>query len=131
MTHRSGMKFKGDTKLIDVPNSKELYGFNKAFIGFCGGATDWAHALHWLHKPEGKPSRFRDVEFVMLTSRKTIFHSVDLCYWTPITEKLFAIGSGAQFAIGAMASGQTPEEAIKTASKYDPYTGLGCKTLSL
>lgn len=124
------MKFKGDTKLIDCP-FPEMYGAKRAIIGFCGGATDWAHAVSWLHTPEGKVPRFREVEFMLLTDKKKVFHSVDLLKWTPISDKLFAIGSGAAFAVGAMASGMTPEQAIAVAEKYDPYTGLGTRSLTL
>lgn len=35
----------------------------------------------------------------------------------------FAIGSGAGFAIGAMAAGKTPKEAVKIAMKFDAATG--------
>lgn len=34
-----------------------------------------------------------------------------------------AIGSGCQFALGAMSSGATPEEAVMIASKFDNNTG--------
>lgn len=34
----------------------------------------------------------------------------------------FAIGSGGDYALGALAMGATAEEAIKVASRYDPYT---------
>jgi len=35
----------------------------------------------------------------------------------------FAIGSGSEFALGAMHAGATPLEAIRIASKLDIYTG--------
>jgi hypothetical protein len=38
---------------------------------------------------------------------------------------VYATGSGGQLALGALAMGATPEEAIKVASKYDAYTGHG------
>lgn len=34
----------------------------------------------------------------------------------------WAIGSGAHFALGAMAAGATPEEAVKIAARYDTGT---------
>lgn len=38
-------------------------------------------------------------------------------------DKIHAIGSGADFAMGAMCLGASPREAVKVASKYDVYTG--------
>lgn len=34
----------------------------------------------------------------------------------------FAIGSGADYALGALAMGASGEEAVKVAARYDPYT---------
>lgn len=35
----------------------------------------------------------------------------------------FAIGSGAELAMGAMAARKSPREAVEIASRHDPYTG--------
>lgn len=40
-----------------------------------------------------------------------------------IDAEFHAIGSGCQFALGAMSVGATPEEAVAVASKYDNATG--------
>lgn len=40
-----------------------------------------------------------------------------------INDEFFAIGSGAPYAIGAMAMGATPEEAVALAARFDPATG--------
>lgn len=39
-----------------------------------------------------------------------------------IYEDVYAVGSGAQFAIGAMAAGATPKQALIIAAKYDHQT---------
>lgn len=41
-----------------------------------------------------------------------------------LNETVYAIGSGAHYAMGALANGATPEQAIKIAAKYDPETAL-------
>jgi len=43
----------------------------------------------------------------------------------PVVDPIWADGSGGQFAMGAMAAGCTPAEAVKIATKYDCYTGGG------
>lgn len=43
----------------------------------------------------------------------------------------FAIGSGAPFALGALAAGADPVEAVQIASRYDPATGTGVDSQSL
>lgn len=46
----------------------------------------------------------------------------------PIEDKMAAKGTGAGLAIGAMAMGATPTEAITVASKWDEATGMGVQT---
>lgn len=41
-----------------------------------------------------------------------------------------AIGSGASFALGAMAHGASAEEAVRAASEHDTLTGLPIQTLA-
>ena len=41
----------------------------------------------------------------------------------PVTDDLLAIGSGAAYAIGAMAAGLSPEEAVGIAIQYDGNSG--------
>ena len=43
----------------------------------------------------------------------------------PITEKYEAIGSGSEFALGAMAMGASAQRAVQIASRFDPNTGRG------
>lgn len=40
----------------------------------------------------------------------------------PITDNAFAVGSGEQFAMGAIAAGASPREAVRIACKYDNYS---------
>lgn len=43
----------------------------------------------------------------------------------PVEDKIMALGSGGDIALGAMAAGASPEESIKIAEKWDDGTGLG------
>ncbi|MCK9600315.1 MAG: hypothetical protein M0R06_14820 [Sphaerochaeta sp.] len=45
------------------------------------------------------------------------------------SEGLYAVGSGSEFAIGALAHGSSPEEAVAIAARYDSYTGGPIRTL--
>jgi ATP-dependent protease HslVU (ClpYQ) peptidase subunit len=45
-------------------------------------------------------------------------------------EKLpFVMGSGGNYAAGALAAGATPQEAVEIASRFDPSTGFGMDVL--
>jgi hypothetical protein len=51
--------------------------------------------------------------------------------FTPVGLRHFAVGSGADFAIGAMARGATAREALDIAATYDTNTGMGVDVLEL
>lgn len=45
--------------------------------------------------------------------------------------KSFAIGSGAKYAMAAMACGKTPAEAVRVAAKFDPFTGGAVRSFAV
>lgn len=127
-THASGMKLIGRTKIIEVP-LPEMFGAKRAFIGFSGNADVWGNIVGWLHDPTEKPPKCRDIEFLMLTDKGSIMHGTNMTNWIEICQPHCAIGSGMQYAQGAMAAGKSPIEAVKVASKHDAMTGMGFNKL--
>lgn len=120
-------KFRTTTKILALEGSvpKEMFGVDRCYIGFAGIAEQWGKTLEWFRDPSEPPPKLKNIEFLMLTDKKQIFHSTDLRYWLEIPEKAFAIGSGGQVALGAMVGGKTPKEAVSIASKHDTGTGMG------
>lgn len=51
--------------------------------------------------------------------------------WAPLDAPFHAVGSGAAYAIGAMAQGATAEEAVAIACRFDIYSGGRIRTLRL
>jgi hypothetical protein len=51
------------------------------------------------------------------------------CRPNKILDEFYAIGSGGAYAMGAMAHGATAEEAVRTAMRWDPYTGGDVQTM--
>ena len=125
------MKFKGATKVILVPNSKAIYGRDKVYMGHSGNAITWSNIIQWFYYPDNKKPKFTDTDLLMLNDKGEIWHSVDLRNWVQIVDSYFSIGSGSLYAMGALATGVTPKEAVKVASKLDPYTGMGFKEFNL
>lgn len=123
----------GKSKVFEVPQetAKALFNSERAFVGFCGGANNISDALTWLHDISRKPPKLNEVEMLFVTSKKQIFHANTFKSFLEISDKYFSIGSGSKFALGAMASGATPLEAVKAAAKLDPYTGMGYVALSM
>lgn len=47
----------------------------------------------------------------------------------PVEDRLWVTGSGGDIALGAMAYGATPEEAVKIAAAWDTDTGFGVQVV--
>lgn len=45
------------------------------------------------------------------------------CRGEQVMDDFYAVGSGAKVALGAMAAGKSAIEAVRIATRYDPYTG--------
>jgi hypothetical protein len=130
----AGVMFKGATKVTTLSPkvARDMFDVDKAFIGFCGDADKWAEVVAWYDNPVDKPPNIKGMELLMLTSDKQIFHaSSTVKSWLKIDEPFYAIGSGMHLALAAMATGKSPQEAVKIAAKYDKGTGLGVKTYKL
>lgn len=120
---------KGLTKILHVgpEAAKEVFGCKEAFIGFAGNTNVWSDVIQWFYDRTQKPPRCRDIEFLMVTNEKKVFTSTNLRNWVLITNGFHAIGSGGEYALGAMSAGKSPLEAVKVAGKHDIYTGMGYK----
>lgn len=132
-TYGGSIKFKGTTKILTVSPKlcAEMFGVEKAYVGFCGNADNWANVVGWFATPEEKMPKLSGIELLMLTSTKEIFHATTLKNWLKIDEPFFAVGSGMPFAMSAMATGMSPKDAVKFAHKFDPSTGKEVKTYTL
>jgi len=128
-TYGGNMKFKGVTKVLDVPPAacEDIFNVDRCLIGFSGNADTWGEVVAWFYDTSQKAPKCNGIEFLMLNSKHQLFHGTNLRNWMLLPEKHFAIGSGMDFAIGAMTSGKTPLEAVKVASKHDSKTGMGFK----
>jgi 20S proteasome alpha/beta subunit len=94
----------------------------------CGAAGDlaWAQAFHrwFLAGEEGDPPAFDDdgCKGLVIRRRKPIevFESCGAFEFKP---PYVSIGSGKEFALGAMHAGASAIEAVKAAMAFDPSTG--------
>jgi ATP-dependent protease HslVU (ClpYQ) peptidase subunit len=132
-TYGGSIKMLGKTKIYEVPaeTAKAVFGCNKVLVGFCGNAMPIDRAVKWLWEPTTKPPKLKNMEVVMLTDKKEIYHGNDFRSLLKVEDKFMAIGSGMQYALAAMHSGKTPLEAVKIASKFDTMTGMGFNEIKL
>lgn len=109
---------------------KKIHKIKKNLYGFCGPVVEWEKFLRWDEK-KNKDLEF-DVGFdaIMVTPEGEItnfvvgedkkLHRIELG-----VREYFAIGSGRELALGAMAGNSelSASSAIKIAAKFDTCTG--------
>lgn len=86
--------------------------------------------IEWLRDEAPKPKMPGDEDFdVLEVSKGGIYLWSRQLTRTRVREKCYAIGSGSQYAIGALDAGATPEKALALAAKRDSGTRLPMQIL--
>ena len=127
-SHASGLKLKVETKIHEIFNP--LIYPKPFYIGYAGDLESCHSVLEWFHSPTEKPPRTRNAECVILTKDKKIFTFANPSKWIEVKEPFYAIGSGSQYALGAMYAGKTPKESVIISSKLDTGTGMGVRVFN-
>lgn len=116
------MRCSSDNAMVSVHKIKR---HQRSIIGAAG---DWADVLKFwnqLGKRKKKDSGLHDnSEFEGIELHPAgifLYDAAGTRY--QINDEYFAIGSGGPYAMGAMAMGATPEEAVAIAARFDPGTG--------
>ncbi len=94
---------------------------------------DWVEAgMTITDRPKfGLNDREVEVEALMVTKKGKIYCFDNRIYPFEIDAPFYALGSGGQLAMGAMACGASAFKAVKIASQYDTATGGEIKVLAI
>lgn len=122
----AGDRRAGGTFLTRV---KKIWRLSDGRLFGCAGSLDEMTAVRdWL-EGEPKPKGLRDFTGILIELDGTVCRFEEKLTRTPILERCHAVGSGAPFAITAMALGKTAREAVGIAARFDPRTGGGVDVL--
>lgn len=126
-THAGGLRFKGAAKMMVLKQevAEAFFGAKKAIVGYAGNSGDIGTVFTWLSNPVDKAPKVRNTELIVLTSNKEIYTNYNLNGWTFVDKPFYAIGSGSQFALGALASGKKASAAVEVANEMDSGSGFG------
>jgi ATP-dependent protease HslVU (ClpYQ) peptidase subunit len=97
----------------------------------CAGLTHECQAYtRWIDGKIERPE-FTDLSILSIDQKGRIWHANQTMLWVRIMTKQWAIGSGCDYALGAMAAGKSAAEAVRIASKLDVGTGFGVDVLEI
>lgn len=92
-------------------------------LGMCGNAMALGPLRDWFMAGEtGEYEIGEDIEVLIVRADGTVTLHCDGGWFEPYGE-YFAVGSGSDYALGALAAGATPEQAMQAAMKHDTGTG--------
>ena len=108
----------------------------KYLIGAAGAVKDLTPIVQWIkdgEKKEEKPSVDDDMEFsvILVNENAEIKYMCNSLFWHEMGKVQWSIGSGCDYALGAMKHGASAAEAVMIAASLDVNTGLGIDTLTL
>lgn len=96
-------------------------------VGAAGRADCTQMFVAWLRGGEKPlmPSNVDDFGALVVDVKRRVWNIHDTLFYVHCSAKQWAIGSGANYALGAMAAGATAAQAVRIASKLDVHCGLG------
>lgn len=103
-----------------------------SLYGAAGEPFEAAHRFFDWKRGSARPDYADDTELDVIELNK-----FGIVLWSrhlvpvSVKDKTYAIGSGAPFAIGALAAGATPEQALKIAARFDPNTRPPIEVMTL
>jgi hypothetical protein len=125
-------KWKGTGKVYKYkPHSKTWH--CPYLVGYTGIVENLMIVHEYLTNPDQSPPKLKsgDCCGLVLTEEHEIYRFENCRRWMKVELPYDAIGSGGPYALGALAAGLSPKEAIKVAMQNDVYTGLGVKGLRI
>jgi len=95
------------------------------FLYACAGHTGQCQAFtRWVNGECGKPT-FNDFGIIAIDQRRRVWVADHDLTWELKGTNQWALGSGADYALGAMLAGATAVQAVRIASRLNVNTGMG------
>jgi ATP-dependent protease HslVU (ClpYQ) peptidase subunit len=110
---------------------KKIFQCGNDFIGCCGSVQESMLFLSWYkdgRDPASKP-KLDDGFSAMVIQAGECMRYENLLMPYLINMPFWASGSGADYALGAMAAGKSAQEAVEIAIRFDTSSGLGIDVL--
>lgn len=100
-------------------------GDGRVFLyGACGSSADTYAYWQWLLGKCAQPT-FKDLGILMVDDTRQVWVCDERLMWEPHCAQTWGIGSGVDYALGAMAAGASAREAVLIASRLCNTCGMG------
>lgn len=113
------------TEGAGISHARKVFQIRGELYGIAGEYVQSMSFISWVRdgKKKADPPEMANVQALCLSRERKIY----LFDFAPrpyvIDDKVYAIGSGGSFALGALAAGASSRAAIQIAARYDTGTG--------
>lgn len=102
----------------------KIYRLKDCIVGCSGDWNDGIKFVEWFKNKRKKKPELESFSALMVTNKQEIIYWDEDLVPNYIEETEWTIGSGRDFALGALAYGASLEEAVTIATRLDVYSGL-------
>lgn len=100
---------------------------NGSFVLYgCAGKSDEIAAFNrWIAGKQPDRPELSELNIIAIDQERRIWCALEKLNWFQVQSKVWSIGSGADYALGAMYFGASATKAVEIASLLDTSTGFG------
>lgn len=122
-----GKTLAADRRMAGFMTTCKIFPFDGGYIAGAGAMDQLAEVALWMQKGGDKPRLPEDAEseFLVIRGKRAFWLTWPYLREIRIREPFAALGSGADYALGALAMGADARRAIQVAAQFDPHTGGG------
>lgn len=126
----------GDTRYCDGSLKgkvkTKIYKVNGDIIGYAGNLSEGMAFIDWYKDPAKERPDISNTTILVLRHDGVILTYEGSYHPLEINDfACYSIGSGCEYAMGAMMAGKNPTEAVRIAAQLDINSALPVRTLSL
>lgn len=117
----------GDTPIYRSKLRRITFRGERAVAAGAGLVEHWTPVIEWIASEcKGEPPEIAEknnFSILIVTKSRGVFYMDESLFVFELGQTRWAIGTGSDYALGAMAAGKTAAEAVEVASALDINTG--------
>ncbi|KAF1711074.1 hypothetical protein CSC70_03875 [Pseudoxanthomonas kalamensis DSM 18571] len=127
-----GKTLAADRQMAGYMTTCKIFPIPNGYLAGAGTMHQLIEVAAWMQEGKDKPAlpESEDSEFIVIRGDEAFWLTWPYLREVRIREPFAVIGSGAQFAIGALAMGSDAKTAVKIAAQFDPETGGGIDSVT-
>lgn len=127
-----GKTLAADRRMAEYMTTCKIFPIPGGYFSGAGSMDQLVEVAAWLQESGDKP-RLPDEpesEFIVVRGSEAFWLTWPWLREVRIREPFAALGSGSEYALGALAMGADAETAVKVAAQFDRHTGGGVDAVS-